>query len=266
MLISELLNHIENFAPLSLALDWDNVGLLLGAPDRGVGRVLVTLDVTPNAVRKAIETGCSLILSHHPLIFRPLANFTAPLLLQLAEKRISVICLHTNLDLAPYSVNHALADALDLQVLSSLCPANKLSDTDPEPSLGLLCRFAEPHTLAQITRIVSQRLLCPHPKLWTAGRDPGTVVESIALCGGAGSSLIPDAERCSDLLITGDVSYHRLLEASLPIIDAGHFYTEYPVLGYLQNRLTDLGLACEVLPMQEHEYRQNYLETGEDNS
>lgn len=271
MLISELLKHIEDFAPLSLALDWDNVGLLLGDPGREVGKVLVTLDVTPNSVRKALATGCSLILSHHPLIFQALKQLTAPLLLELAEHRISVICLHTNLDLAPYGVNHALAEALGLEVLGPLCPDcenpdTPLPETGTAPSLGLLCRYAEPKSLAGITRIVSQRLLCPQPKLWTAGRDPGSRVETIAICGGAGTSLIPDAERCSGLLITGDITYHRLLESSLPLIDAGHFYTEYPVLGFLQKRLAGLGLTCEVLPMQEHEYRQYYLEPGEDNS
>ena len=120
MLIKDLLNHIETFAPLALALDWDNVGLLLGDRSATVNKALVTLDVTPNAVDKAIERGCDLIVSHHPLIFRPLKSLTDPLLLKLAARGIAVICLHTNLDVAPYGVNHALADALGLQVTGRL--------------------------------------------------------------------------------------------------------------------------------------------------
>ena len=114
-----LLNHIGP-SPLSWP-DWDN-GLLLGDRDATVNKALVTLDVTPNAVDKAIERGCDLIVSHHPLIFRPLKSLTDPLLLKLAARGIAVICLHTNLDVAPYGVNHALADALGLQVTGRLSP------------------------------------------------------------------------------------------------------------------------------------------------
>ncbi len=363
MLISELLKYLETFAPLSLAMDWDNVGLLIGDPSREITRALVTLDVTPNAVQKAVAMGADLILSHHPLIFRPLSKITDPLLLSLLENRIAVICLHTNLDVAPHGVNQALAEALGLEsteilsaeqggkwyhlsvaapvshsgaiaaaagdagagrignyarcssqhevtgawtplpgarpfigsaessatqteielefmvdeavlpaVLQAVQSAHPyetpllyyfpVSNANPAYGLGLVGKFPETLDLLQIVDLVRQRLHCPQPKLWTAGRDPQSRAERIAVCGGAGSSILKQAARSADLVITGDIGYHHLLESAIPIIDAGHFYTEYPVLNYLQVLLEKHGLLCEVMPMPEHEYSRNLVEQG----
>ena len=357
MLIKDLLNHIETFAPLALALDWDNVGLLLGDRAATVNKALVTLDVTPTAVDKAIERGCDLIVSHHPLIFRPLKSLTDPLLLKLAARGIAVICLHTNLDVAPYGVNHALADALGLQVtgrlsletgnrwqhISVTVPPAKAEDVaraafaagagrignygscstrhpitgtflpgqgahpqleQPDPQglsrveevelefmadslclpqvlqairaahpyetpalyhfpvananpaygLGLLGEFVPRLSLGEIRELVSDKLDCPAPRIWTAGLDLAAPVGTVAICGGSGGSLLNDAQRQAELFISGDLSYHSLLDSRIPLIDAGHFHTEYPVLGYLQKQLRSQGLEAVILPREEHEY------------
>ncbi len=363
MLISELLDRLETLAPLSLALDWDNVGLLLGDPRREIHRALISLDVTPNAVNRALETGADLILSHHPLIFRPLKRINDPLLLKLAENRIAVISLHTNLDVAPDGVNQALAAKLGLQVtghlsseqgglwyhLSVTVPAghtdkvaeaafaagagrignysscsarhqvsgtfeamtgaNPFIKTDPgQPrqraaeeelefmvgenplqevitavrhshpyetpllywwpvanpnptyGLGLVGTLPQELSLAGIAELVARSLGCPRPRVWTAGLEPSTPIARIAVCGGAGASVLPAAERSADLLVTGDISYHALLDSRIPVIDAGHFYTEYPVLDTLHRWLTGWNLPCEALPLEDHEYWRQMLD------
>ncbi len=357
MLIAEFMRFIETFAPLSLALDWDNSGLQVGDPKREVTRVLISLDATPNTADKAIELGADLILTHHPLLFRPLKQLTDPLLLKLIEHKIAVVSLHTNLDTASYSVNHALADKLGLiplrhlqpetgnrwQHLSVLVPPasadgvaqaalaagagrignydscfsrhdaqgsfrplpganphsqapdaagitttaetelefmvdsgvltavlrairashpyetplfyhHPVSDPNPAYGLGLVCRWEQPLSLKQIAELARERLQCPHPRLWTAGRDLDFQPASVAICGGAGASILGSAGREADLAITGDIGYHSLLESPLPILDAGHFYTEFPVLYWLKGRLEQRGIPCSVLPMAEHEY------------
>ncbi len=367
MLISELLDKLETLAPLSLAQDWDNVGLLLGDPQREFKQVLITLDVTPNAVNKALEIGTDLILSHHPLFFKPISRINDPMLLKLAENRIAVISMHTNLDVAPDGVNQALAKKLGLQVtdfltseqggkwyhLSITVPighTNKVAEavfaagggrigkyTDcsarhqvtgtfeanegaqpfipgtlgqprttvseeelefmvgedslpaviaaaknshpyetpliywfpvasPNPSygLGLVGKLPVNLSLTEIAQLVSQRLNCPRPRLWTAGVDHYARMEKIAICGGSGASFLKSAECSAELFITGDVKYHDLLEARIPIIDAGHFYTEYPVLETLQSHLQRWGAPCETLTMEEHEYRQQMVDIGLD--
>lgn len=360
MLIKDLLEKLESWAPSSLAMDWDNVGLLLGDPSREINKVLLALDVTNNAVDLALESGANLILSHHPLIFRPLKRINDPLLLKLLENRIAVISMHTNLDVAPGGVNHALAAKLGLKVSGHLsleqggkwhhlsvtvpigytdrvadvvfkagggrignyndcstrhgitgtyaaqkgakpfmpsAPEHALttvseeelefmvsedvlqnvisairqahpyevpllysfpvSQPNPANGLGLLGELEAPKALKEILQHVSQKLGNPHPKLWTAGLDSSGLVSKIAVCGGAGSSVIKSAEGKAELLITGDIGYHAMLESRVPIIDAGHFYTEYPILEVLKEKLEDWGILSQVFPMEKHEYLQN---------
>lgn len=120
MKVKDIMRKVEGFAPLGLAMSWDNVGLLLGDAQREVNKAVTCLDVDENAVNKAIEIGAELIVSHHPLIFRAINKITDPLLLKLIEHKIAVISLHTNLDVAPKSVNHVLAEALGLTVIEHL--------------------------------------------------------------------------------------------------------------------------------------------------
>src|SRR5207245_4597009 len=74
--IADLLAALESIAPLSLAAEWDNVGLLLGDPAAPVERVMTCLTVTPDSVAEAIETRVQLIVSHHPIFFRPTKRLT----------------------------------------------------------------------------------------------------------------------------------------------------------------------------------------------
>ena len=117
---------IDALAPFGGCMEWDNVGLLVGTPEAAVSGVLVTLDVTPQAVETARQRGLNCIVSHHPVIFHPLgrisARDTAGLCL---TNGITVISAHTNYDFAPQGVNYALASALELQNIRPFGPENK---------------------------------------------------------------------------------------------------------------------------------------------
>ena len=97
-----------DWAPAELAADWDNVGLLVGDPDREVRKILTTLDITESVVEEAIHLGADLIVSHHPVMnctWHPVQSIRCDtrqgrILTKLAENRISAICMHTNLDAA----------------------------------------------------------------------------------------------------------------------------------------------------------------------
>ncbi len=327
MKLYELLQEINRKAPLGLALSWDNSGLQIGNPQREVRQILVSLDVTPNAVAKAIEIGADLIVSHHPLIFNAIKNITNPLYLELIEHRIAVVSLHTNLDVADNGVNHALAKALDLEPIAHLshetgstwyhlsvaCPPEAIAKvraaaidagagkeivlqeqelevmvdsfhlkavvaaitqahpyetpalyyypvTNPNPAygLGLICTPRQQMTLRELATDVKAKLRCSNIRLWTAGLSMDYAVKKIAICGGAGGSMIREATGQADVLITGDISYHAYLDSKIPIIDAGHFYTEYPALKNLQEYFTGLSVACTILPMSDHEFSNNF--------
>jgi len=352
MKIKDILKEIEGFAPLGLAMSWDNVGLLIGDGAREVSRVLTCLDVDENAVDKAIEMGAELIVSHHPLIFRAINRITDPLLLKLIEHRIAVISLHTNLDVAPGGVNHVLADTLGLRVIGHLsgetgdswhrfsltvpvehlepvrkaifasgagliglydsCSQNHrvkgtfralegsdpfiksegmasvdeyelefmvdgsrlgatieaiksahpyetpafyhypVSNANPAYGLGLVCANDAGLSLSQLQKLCHDKLRNPAPRLYLLGKEAGYVPERIAICGGSGGSMISAASRKAELFISGDFSYHQILESGLPLIDAGHFFTEYPVVPYLAERMQGMGLKAVALEMEEH--------------
>ncbi|HOH60090.1 MAG: Nif3-like dinuclear metal center hexameric protein [Candidatus Cloacimonetes bacterium] len=250
MTIGSILEHLEQYAPRSLAQSWDNVGLLIGDPKRKLGKVLISLDATANTLGYAIENDFDLILTHHPLIFRPLSRITNPLILGMIEAKISLISMHTNFDAALGGVNHALADTLGMEVIDSL--------GDPEAGdIGLVCSYPAPITIGEIAGIVKTALQAPTIKMWTAGMPDDTKISRIAICGGAGGSVLDSASAKADLLITGDVTYHTFLDSKIPIIDAGHFATEYPALKALQDSLSSIGISSEILDINLHEWILN---------
>ncbi|MCX7983896.1 MAG: Nif3-like dinuclear metal center hexameric protein [Bacteroidetes bacterium] len=127
MIISQLIEVLEEWAPRWTAWDRDNVGLLVGDPHRRVSRILVALEVTPKVVDEAITRKVELIITHHPLLFRPLMHVTSTdpigaMVLTLAENRIALYAAHTNLDVAKNGVSFLLAEKLGLHNVRFLKP------------------------------------------------------------------------------------------------------------------------------------------------
>lgn len=122
---SEIFNMLEQWAPKSLASDWDNVGLQIGSKNELVKKIMVTLDVLENVVNEAIAKDVDLIISHHPIIFKPIKqiNFSTPkgrTIQKLIKHNISVYTAHTNLDIAEDGVNDLLAEQLGMDIKGSL--------------------------------------------------------------------------------------------------------------------------------------------------
>lgn len=123
--IHDIAQALEAWAPPGSAQSYDNVGLQVGDPSRTVERAVLALDCTPAVVQEAQEIGASLIITHHPLIFRPLRSVTpgsyvSNLALRLAEAGIALYSIHTNLDAAPGGVSFALAEHLGCTDVSFL--------------------------------------------------------------------------------------------------------------------------------------------------
>jgi len=129
-----------------------------------------------------------------------------------------------------------------------------VSNSNPAYGLGLSCEPEQPLDLQKLAILAKDRLGCPHTKLWTAGKALDTVIRKIALCGGSGGSLLGLASAKAEVFISGDITYHTLLDSRIPLIDAGHFYTEYPALQLLGGFVSTLGLEAQLMPAAEHEY------------
>ncbi len=233
--IAEVVDFLETMVPKRLAAPWDNVGLLLGRKQHKAEKLLLALDLTEQTCRQACEQQADMLITHHPAIFQPLKSLTGAcwqqeLLLRLAERQVALYAMHTNLDCAAHGVNRALANRLKLQDIFEL---------DEESGLGRIGNLEERYPdLRSFALVVKKLLRCDYVSYADAGRP----VRRVAVCGGSGAELVPQAlAKGADTLVTGDVSYHRAQEAvyqGLNIVDAGHQTSEWPVLEELADRLS----------------------------
>ncbi len=126
--VRDVVQALDAMAPAGTAQAWDNVGVQVGDPDAPVSQVLVALDCTVAVIDEALALGAEAIVTHHPLIFKPLKNVQAGagpsgLAFRLAQNRIALVAAHTNLDVARSGVSFALAQALGLRDLAFLAPS-----------------------------------------------------------------------------------------------------------------------------------------------
>lgn len=129
VLVKQLVNAVDQFAPFRLAYDWDNVGLQVGNPEAEVKRVLVALEVNRRVIEFAQDNQCDVIISHHPLIFKALKSVktgteTTNLISLLIKSDIALIAAHTNLDRVKNGTNGALAELIELrdpEILEPVC-------------------------------------------------------------------------------------------------------------------------------------------------
>lgn len=130
----------------------------------------------------------------------------------------------------------------------------EISDNNLNYGSGMVGELVSELDLTEFAQLVKTNLQAPFVKLWNAGKSE-TKIKRVAVCGGSGSFLIKEATALSDVIVTGDVTYHTMLDSTLPIIDAGHFYTENPVLDYLEELLTSQQIESIKLLASEHEIK-----------
>ena len=127
MKVSEIAKIIDNWMPTSIAEDFDNVGLIIGDPESKITSILVTLDTTENVVEEAINKGCNLIVSYHPIIFNGLKQITnnsyvQKSVIKAVKNNISVYSIHTSFDNHPKGISYLLSDLIGLENISVLLP------------------------------------------------------------------------------------------------------------------------------------------------
>lgn len=230
--VGEILNWLEELAPLALAEEWDNVGLLAGRRGQTVNRVLCALDLTPSVLTEATEVGAELILTHHPILFRGRKNLCEEdaegrLLCGLVRSGKALIAMHTNLDNAHPGVNDALAVRLGLSEVQGL-EHGLCAGTLPSPTpLKTLAAQVE-EALGGAVRMYG---------------DGERKVSRIAVLGGSGGSFWPEAAAAgAEVYLTGEMGHHHALDAlgeGLCALECGHAATETPAVQWLYERLED---------------------------
>ena len=227
--VSDIYSYIDSFAPFNTALDYDNVGMLVGNSKAIVKKVLVTLDVTADVIKEAEKQGADLIISHHPVIFKPVRSINSNSIpYMLAQRNMSVICAHTNLDLSPEGVNICLANALELENIylhsEGIAVGNVKNNTA--------------FTSEQFAKLVKERLNCTGVRY----TDIKNKITRVAVGGGAcGEYIYLAKELGANAFVTGEIKHNYILEShdiDLTVVDAGHYRTEDIVIEYLVDKLS----------------------------
>jgi len=220
--VKDFYGYLNSIAPFETQEDWDNSGMLVGDMNAEVKKVAVVLDITHEEIKKAKAIGADLIISHHPVIFNPIKSVTrGSVPYELVASSINALCCHTPLDIADGGTNDSLAELLGIEVTRTEDPILRLGTVEPTTAKNLAGKIAK--TLNTKVRYA----------------DAGRKIEKIAICTGAGCSLIEAAGEI-DAFITGDASHHNFLDciqAGITLIAAGHYEMEIVVVPVLVKKL-----------------------------
>lgn len=253
MQLRDIVSFLREFAPMELAEDWDNVGLLVGAESDEIASVLTCLTLTPDVAAEAIERGANLVVTHHPILFRAVQQITdatdeGQMLLDLIRAGISVYSPHTSYDSASAGINSQLAEALSLTDVRPLRTPQASDDVSGLGS-GRYGNLPESVPLSDLVERVKAALSIEHT--WLVG-DTAKSVSRVGIACGAAAEFMRDAARLGcDVLLTGEARFHACLEArslGIALVLPGHYATERHAMetlaSVLQERFPNLSVSA----------------------
>lgn len=237
MKLGSVLEHLETIAPLDLAESWDNVGLLVGSKDSDVHCVMCCLTVTESTILEAIERGVNLLISHHPIPFKPLSKITSDsttgrLLLQAIRAGIAIYSPHTAWDNAKSGINQQLADILGLNNVRPLALSPKTSLAGQQLGTGR-CGYANGNSTTGSTTVeelIGRLKSCIPIDNYRVTSSLDRPIHRVGIVCGSGASLLPlIASNQCDAMLTGEATYHQCLEAEalgVTLMMIGHHASE----------------------------------------
>ena len=248
MIASEILDFLSDLAPPELAEDWDNTGLLIGQRDDAVSSIMTCLTLTPDVAEEAVFRGASLVVAHHPILFRAVKKLTddtseGRMLLSLIRAGVAVYSPHTSYDSAYEGVNRQLAASLKLsnvKPIRTLADASESATDDESIGAGRFGDLPAEVSLAEFVDLVKQALKIDNTCF--VG-DSSTTIKRVGIACGAAAEFMNDAARHGcDVLLTGEARFHACLEArthGIALVLPGHYPTERPAMENLAERLRD---------------------------
>ncbi len=251
----EIIRCLEELSPVSFAESWDNVGLLVGRREKHIETVLLCVDVTEAVIAQAIQTGVSMIVSHHPVIMRGEKRITndtvfGTRLLDLIQADICVYAMHTNFDV----MGMADAAAERMRLLDTEVLQVTYEDEIATEGVGRVGKLMGTMTLEEIAVLTKEVFEVSHVRMFG---EPDTLCCEVAICPGSGKSLVQDVMRTgADVYITGDVDHHTgidLMAQGVCVIDAGHYGMEKLFVPYLYDYFTKVMPECKVIKAVEKE-------------
>ena len=230
--INQVIDIMEEIAPLNLKESYDNVGFMVGDRESEVTRVLVALDCTLKVIEEAKELGAQLILTHHPLLFiKPKSITTDSLqgkkIMKLIENGIALYSSHTNWDTVKGGLNDEFVKLLGFEESKII----EVAPSDPTAGVGRIVQLSEHTTVERIINRIKDKLNLQNLRY---SGELDKKVRTISLVNGSGEDYLQQSyDLGADLLITGDTTYHFVSdyeEMGLSVIDIGHFNSEWPLV------------------------------------
>lgn len=254
MRCEKVMEKLEGLSPLMYASEWDNVGLQTGRQDKEVRRIYIALDATDEVVEDAVKKEADMLLTHHPMIFKPVKKITGEhfigrRLIKLIQHDICYYAMHTNFDVM--GMADAAADEIGLKNRKVL--ETTFEDEISKEGFGRIGRLPKVMTLLECAQLVKEKFGIAHVKVFG---ELEADLETAAILPGSGKSMIKAAiEGGADVMITGDIDHHDGIDAKaqgLFIIDAGHFGLEQIFVPYMKEYLNRECKDIEVIaPEQE---------------
>jgi len=246
--VGQIVDFLESLAPSRLAEEWDNVGLLVGTLQRRVRKIMTCLTLTERTAGEAVEREAGLVITHHPLPFRPQRRWTAEslagkVLWDLAAARICVYSPHTAFDSALRGINQLLAEKIGLQDIQPLVP-----DTEaPELGLGRQGTLPEELSLLECAQLVKNVLGIKYTR---AAGSPQMRVRKVAVgCGASEDLLEAAAGGGCQAFVVGEARFHTCIEAEfrgIGLLMVGHYASERFAVEHLASVLQEQFPQVEV--------------------
>lgn len=233
--LADVTRVTQDLWPLSGAEPWDAAGLVSGNPSSAVRSIYLAVDAVSETVEEAVEGNADLLLVHHPLLLRGVDSvaedrYKGALLARLIRADCALLAAHTNADVVADGVSDVIASRLGLLDSRPIVPG-----ADPATGIGRVGRLAHPTSLGQLARGVAD-LLPPTASGVRVSGEYDRTIGTVALCGGAGDSLLGHPEVTSaDVYLTADLRHHPASEAreqarvngGPALMDVSHWASEW---------------------------------------
>lgn len=238
MKLREIVQAIEEFAPLELQMSYDNSGLIVGRLDDEVHRALLAVDVTEEVIDEALREECDLIITHHPIIFNPLKRFNSATYVERCVEQairhgIALYAAHTNLDATREGMSWRVGAMVGLEAMSVLEPRRD----NHEVGFGVIGTLPEAEEVEAFMRRVGRTFNVAALRHSDIPQSMDKV-RRVAICTGSGHSNINDALVAgADVYITGDLKYNDFMlgENRMILLDIGHFESEFCAINILND-------------------------------
>lgn len=264
MLISAIISAIEAYANPTLQEQWDNTGIQVGRVQNECTGVLFCLDVTPAIVEEAIALDCNLIVSHHPLFFKPVKRLTGATLVEntallAIEAGIAIYSTHTAADSTRGGVSYLMAERLGVLPERALVPKGD----NIEYGLGVIGSLSgDGLTLHEFVERVKKAFGCKSLRATKVDISAEAKIKRVALCGGAGGDMTTLAINAgAHAYVTADVRYHDFVDYRdcILLIDAGHYETEAPIKERLRHEVEAMCPGVKTFCTKTEDNPINYL-------